>query len=292
MRVGLATCAALPSGDPDDAHLLDAFERSGVSFAWIPWNSTDPRTLGETVDALVLRSTWDYTDNYPEFMQWLDAIDVPIHNPRDIVKWNSDKRYLLELAAAGVPVVPTEVLESVDQAWDAPEGFAEFVVKPTRGAGSKGAKRFAVAEIDAARAHAIELIGSGSPAMVQPYLPSVDDGSETALVHFDGVFSHSVTKGPMLSKDGVRQMVDDLYVVESIDHRQASEAQRKVARQAIAAIPTTNTHSAPLYARVDVIDDPTGAPIVLELELVEPSLFFSFDPEAADRFAEAIRARA
>ena len=291
MRVGLATCAALPSGDPDDAHLLSALERADLSYAWVPWTTTDPRTLGESVDALVLRSTWDYTDNYPDFMQWLDAIDIPIHNPRDIVKWNSDKRYLLELDAAGVPTVPTQIVESVDQAWDAPAGFAEFVVKPTRGAGSKGAKRFLAAELDAARAHAIELIASGSPAMVQPYLPSVDDGSETALVHFDGVFSHSITKGPMLSKDGVRQMVDDLYVVESIEHRQASEAQREVARQAIAAIPTTTTHRAPLYARVDVIDDHSGAPIVLELELVEPSLFFSFDPEAADRFVEAISAR-
>jgi glutathione synthase/RimK-type ligase-like ATP-grasp enzyme len=291
VRVGLATCAALPSGDPDDAHLLSALERAGISYVWIPWNSTDPLTLGDSVDALVLRSTWDYTDNYPEFMQWLDAIDAPIHNPRDIVKWNSDKRYLLELAAAGVPTVPTQIVESIDQVWDAPDGFAEFVVKPTRGAGSKGAKRFPTAEMNVARAHAIELIASGSPAMVQPYLPSVDSGSETALVHFDGVFSHSITKGPMLSKDGVRQMVDDLYVVESIEHRQASDAQKEVARQAIAAIPLVGDHHAPLYARVDVIDDHSGAPIVLELELVEPSLFFAFDPEAADRFAAAIRAR-
>lgn len=289
MRVGLATCAALPSGDPDDVHLLSALDRAGLRYVWIPWNTTDPRTLGDTVDALVLRSTWDYTDNYPEFMQWLDAIDVPIYNSRDIVKWNSDKRYLLELAAAGVPTVPTRIVESVDQAWDAPDGFAEFVVKPTRGAGSKGAKRFSAAEIDAARAHAIELIASGSPAMVQPYLPSVDHGSETALVHFDGVFSHSITKGPMLSKDGVRQMVDDLYVVEQIDPREATTAQRELAQRALAAIPTTE--HPPLYARVDVIDDLEGTPIVLELELVEPSLFFTFDPEAADRFVEAISAR-
>lgn len=291
MQVGLATCAALPSGDPDDAHLLAALERAGIAFTWIPWNSTDPQSLSGSVDALILRSTWDYTDHYPEFMTWLDAIDVPIHNPRDIVRWNSDKRYLLDLAAAGVPVVPTEIIESIDQVWDAPEGFAEFVVKPTRGAGSKGAKRFLAAEIDAARVHAIELITSGSPAMVQPYFPSVDEGSETALVHFDGVFSHSITKGPMLSQDGVRQMVDDLYVVESIDSRQASDAQREVAQQAIAAIPSTSDFTAPLYARVDLIDDESGAPIVLELELVEPSLFFAFAPEATDRFARAIAAR-
>ena len=281
----------MPSGDPDDVHLLAALERAAITFAWIPWNSTDAKSLGESIDALILRSTWDYTDNYPEFMRWLDAIDVPIHNPREIVKWNSDKRYLLELAAAGVPVVPTEIVESVHQVWDAPRGFAEFVVKPTRGAGSKGAKRFPITEIAAARAHAIELITSGTPAMVQPYLPSVDEGSETALVHFDGIFSHSITKGPMLSKDGERQMVDDLYVVESIDPRQASDAQKKVAQQALAAMPSVDGFAAPLYARVDLIDDESGAPIVLELELVEPSLFFAFAPEGADRFARAVAAR-
>lgn len=266
-------------------------EGAGIEFTWIPWNSTDPRSLGQSIDALILRSTWDYTDNYSTFMHWLDEVDVPIHNPRDIVRWNSDKRYLLELAAAGVPTVPTQIVESLDQVWDAPAPFAEFVVKPTRGAGSKGAKRFAAADIDSAHVHARELILSGSPAMVQPYLPSVDAGSETALVHFDGVFSHSITKGPMLSKDGVRQMVDDLYVVESIEHRQASDAQKAVARQAIDAIPSVGGSSAPLYARVDLIDDHLGAPIVLELELVEPSLFFAFAPEAADRFAQAISAR-
>lgn len=281
----------MPSGDPDDEYLVAAFEHAGLRHVWIPWSSTDPRSLGDLIDVLVLRSTWDYTDNYPQFMQWLGDVDVPIHNPLGIVQWSSDKRYLLDLAAAGVPTVPTVIVQAADQEWQPPEGFAEFVVKPTRGAGSKGAKRFAAADVEAAREHAIELIRSGSPAMVQPYLPSVDEGSETALVHFDGVFSHSITKGPMLSRDGVRQMVDDLYVVESIEHRQASEAQREVARRAIAAIPTTTTHRAPLYARVDVIDDHSGAPIVLELELVEPSLFFSFDPEAADRFVEAISAR-
>jgi len=281
----------LPSGDPDDEYLVAALEHAGLRHVWIPWSSTDPRSLGDLIDVLVLRSTWDYTDNYPQFMQWLGAIDAPIQNPIDIVQWNTDKRYLIQLAEADLPVVPTQIVESMDQAWQAPVGCADFVVKPMIGAGSKGARRFAAADIEAAREHTFGLISSGSPAMVQPYLPSVDAGSETALVYFDGVFSHSITKGPMLSRDGVRQMVDDLYVVESIEHRQASEAQREVARRAIAAIPTTTTHRAPLYARVDVIDDHSGAPIVLELELVEPSLFFSFDPEAADRFVEAISAR-
>ena len=141
------------------------------------------------------------------------------------------------------------------------------------------------------REHAEGLIASGRPAMVQPYLPSVDAGSETALIHFDGVFSHSITKGPMLTQGGQRPLVDGLYVMENIDPRQASDAQREVARRAIEAIPANATHGPPLYARVDLIDDATGLPVVLELELIEPSLFFGFDPPAADRFVAAIQGR-
>lgn len=262
-----------------------------MTYTWLPWTTSDPRTLGDELDAVILRSPWDYTDRYSEFMPWLSSIDVPIHNPIDIVRWNTDKRYLLDLAAAGVPVVPTQIVDSDTHEWDPPTGFAEIVVKPSVGAGSKGAKRFAVTEIDSARAHAIELIKNGSSAMVQPYLPSVDHGSETALVHFDGEFSHSVTKGPMLPRDGLKKMVGDLYLEEDIDPRQATDAQLEVARRALAAIPSTNGSGPPLYARVDLIDDAEGEPVVLELELVEPSFFFAFDPEAADRFVKAISAR-
>jgi len=128
--------------------------------------------------------------------------------------------------------------------------------------------------------------------MLQPYLPSVDAGSETALIHFDGVFSHSITKGPMLTDAGERPLVDDLYVMENIDYREASDSQLDVAQRALSAVPNAATLGPPLYARVDLVDDQAGDPVVLELELIEPSLFFSFDPEAADRFVEAICARA
>ncbi len=288
-RVGLATCAALPSGDPDDAYLIEALERAGVAHTWIEWNTADPTSLSDAVDVLVLRSPWDYPDHHAKFLQWLESSDVPVHNAADVVRWNSNKKYLLDLAAAGVPTVPTQIIESVDQDWRVPEGFAEFVVKPAIGVGSKGAQRFFVSEIDRARAHASMLIDAGRPAMVQPYLPSVDAGSETALIHFDGVFSHSITKGPMLTKDVERAMASDLYVIENIEPRQATAKQLEVGQRALAAIPVADR--TPLYARVDVIDDESGDPVVLELELIEPSLFFAFDPPAADRYVSAIVGR-
>lgn len=290
-RVGLLTCAALPSGDPDDAHLITALERAGMTSRWVIWRDVDSRELHHDVDLLVIRSPWDYTDHYLQFLDWLNAASVPVLNPIELVRWNTDKRYLLELQAAGVPTIPTVIVETPDQMWEPPHGFAEFVVKPVVGGGSRGVRRFAHHQVDEAHEHIGTLIATVSPAMVQPYLPSVDGGSETALIHFDGEFSHSITKGPMLSKDGERRMVEGLYFEERIEAREATDRQRAVALAALAAIPTSIAGSMPLYARVDLIDDDDGAPILLELELVEPSLFFGFAPSSADAFVAAISAR-
>ena len=290
-QVALVTCSAMPTGDVDDAHLTAALEDAGVTYSWVEWNSADPRALGDSFDIAVLRSPWDYPEQHEHFLQWVAAIPIPVHNPPAVVSWNSNKSYLLDLAAAGVPAVPTQIVDSIDQDWNAPAGFDEIVVKPAIGVGSMGARRFTATDVDAARAHAESLIRSGRPAMVQPYLTSVDAGSETALIHFDGVFSHSITKGAMLTHDGQRPLVDGLYVMENIDARVANDAQREVARRALAAIPNATTQGAPLYARVDLIDDDNGDPVVLELELIEPSLFFAFDPPAAGRFVAAIAER-
>lgn len=290
-RVGLLTCAALPSGDPDDAHLIAALERAGITPHWVVWRECDSRDLHRVVDLLVIRSPWDYTDHYPQFLEWLNAASVPVLNPVELVRWNTDKRYLLELQAAGVPTIPTVIVETPEDDWEPPPGFEEFVVKPVVGGGSRGVRRFARHQVHEARDHARMLIATVSPAMVQPYLPSVDRGSETALIHFDGVFSHAITKGPMLSRDGERRMVEGLYFEEHIDARQATKLQRAVALAALAAIPPSVSRSAPMYARVDVIDDDEGAPILLELELVEPSLFFGFGASSADVFSTAIAAR-
>lgn len=286
-RVGLITCAGLPDGDPDDAFLTAALERAGLEHVWIPWSTRDSSSLHDEVDVVVLRSPWDYTENYPAFVSWLQCASVPVINPVDVVLWNTNKRYLLELSQRGIPVVPTQIIESADQTWQPPQDFVEFVVKPVIGAGSKGARRFLATEVDEAHVHANAIIDHGSAVMVQPYLPSVDDGSETAVVFIEGRFSHSVTKGPMLSREGGRPMVGDLYVEEDIAPREVTDQQLQVAQAALAAIPGPP----PLYARVDLIDDLDGAPIVLELELVEPSLFFTFEPAAADTLVAALTAR-
>jgi len=287
-RVGLATCAALPWGDDDETALTQALKARGVHAPWLVWSDVNPTTVHEDVDLVVIRNTWDYINDQSGFLSWVEACSVPVLNAPETIRWNSDKRYMLDLAAAGVPSVPTLVVDSTEVEWQPPVGYEEIVVKPAIGVGSRGAQRFfADTEMDEARAHALSLVQAGNSAIVQPYLPSVDAGSETALIHIDGEFTHAITKGQMLRRDGGGQWVEGLYLQEDIQQRTASEQQLVVARAAFEAVPEADL----LYARVDLVDDPDGAPVVLELELIEPSLFLAFEPSTANVLAEAILRR-
>ncbi|WP_447003113.1 ATP-grasp domain-containing protein [Saccharothrix isguenensis] len=278
MRVVFATCAALPAGDADDGALVDVLADVGVPASWAEW--------GAPVDAdlVVLRSTWDYPERLPEFLAWCDA-EPKLVNPASVVRWNTDKTYLVELADAGVPVVPTAVAEPGFTDW--PDG--EFVVKPTVGAGSRGALRVPAGDHEAAAAHLTTL---DVPALVQPYQANVDASGETAMVFFGGQHSHAFTKGAMLTADAEYDE-SGLYVVERLSGASPSPAQRRVAEDVMdaAAELTGLRRNDFLYARVDLVPGADGAPLLLELELVEPSLGFrQADATAPLRFASAVRA--
>ncbi len=229
-----------------------------------------------------------------DFLAWTRfvAAVTRIANRPEVVAWNTDKTYLRDLAAAGVPVVPTMFLEPGDD----PDGWrpaaldldGDVVVKPTVSAGSRDTLRHAADDRDgAARAHVARLLGDGRSVMVQPYLDAVDDRGETALMFFDGVFSHAIRKGPLLVRGAEGARVQGLFVQEEIEPRQPTAAELAVARAVLAATPGGRS---PLFARVDLLPGPDGGPVLLELELTEPSLFFAHAEGAADRFAAAIAA--
>jgi glutathione synthase/RimK-type ligase-like ATP-grasp enzyme len=277
MKVVLASCAALPEGDGDEDPLIDVLLRDGVDVVWQPW--------GEDVsgaDLVVLRATWDYTERLDEFLAWCESVPA-LANPVGVVRWNTDKSYLVELAARGVAVVPTAVVEPGEDPLF-PDG--EFVVKPAIGAGSRGAARFT--DHAEARAHFAAL---GVKALVQPYQSSVDANGETALVFFGGEYSHSFHKGPMLAQ-GLAESESGLYVEEKLRGIEPTEAQRMLADQVldVAAELLSLPRQDFLYARVDVVEGPDGTPLLLELELTEPTLGFKFTSEdAASRLSAAIR---
>jgi glutathione synthase/RimK-type ligase-like ATP-grasp enzyme len=255
-----------------------------VSHRVVDWDDAGVDWAGFAL--VVVRSVWDYPLRRDELLDWAERVAalVPLANPPGILRWNSDKRYLLDLARAGVPVVPTTIAAPGEPvAW--PEG--EVVVKPTVSAGSIDTDRYPETRRAEAQAHVARLHADGRAAMVQPYLSAVESRGESALVYLDGAMVHAVRKGPMLMPGLVT--VGGLFVEEDIRPAVAGEAERGVAQQALAAVPG---REAPLlYARVDVVFADDGEPLLLELELVEPSLFLAHAPGVADALVRGITRR-
>lgn len=280
MTIAFATCSALPAGNDDVPALTEALAPLGVAAEPAVW---DGDVDWSRYDLVVIRSTWDYTGRRDAFVAWAGSLPRVL-NPAGIVRWNTDKRYLRELEAAGLPVVPT--LWDPD---DVPSGWPEFVVKPAVSIGARDTARWGPGEEDAARAHLRSLRDAGRTAMVQPYLPAVDTVGETALVFCEGEFSHACRKGRiLLAGAGVEGPVRDDPARGRITPAEATDAELEVARRALKAVPGG---SGLLYARVDLVPGLDGEPLIIELELTEPNLYLRHAPGSAARFAEAIAAR-
>jgi hypothetical protein len=288
--VALATCAALPSGDEDGDLLLAELAAAGVDASWQVWD--DPYA-NWSHDLVVVRSTWDYTLAREQFLAWTRKV-ARLANPAPVIAWNSDKTYLRDLADAGIPVVATSYAAPGEEI-DLPM-VEEFVVKPSVGAGSRGAGRFAAAEHEQAREHARHLHAAGRTVLLQPYLAAVDSVGETSLIYLEGEFSHAITKQAMLPVGAVNLLdastgraSDSLYVAENISARRASPDELAVGELVMNEV-SRRFGSPLLYARVDLLPTATG-PELVELELAEPSLFLEFADGAAARFAAAIAGR-
>ncbi len=284
----LATCADPPASAADDAPLTAALAELGVRAEWAAWD--DPAAAFARADLVVLRSPWDYTQRREQFLSWCESLPA-VANPARVARWNTDKTYLSDLAGRGLPVVPTRLLkpgERITAADLADWPDAEFVLKPSVGAGSRGAARFAPGDLASATEHLEALHDDGRLVLVQPYQGVVDREGETALVFFGGMFSHAFVKGPMLrnSSDGELSAGERMRV-------EPDAALRRVAEDAMDAAAALHglRRCDLLYARVDLVRGDDGAPLVLELEVTEPSLGFGHaDPGAAIRFASAVRA--
>jgi hypothetical protein len=296
-RVALVTCDLFPDLWDDDQLLRDALRARGVRADAVTWD--DQSADWTAYDLTVIRSPWDYVPRRAQFVAW--ARSVPnLFNPADIVEWNTDKRYLGTLAAAGIPVTPTTFVgpssvgpSSVGPAdsW-APPADGEWVVKPSISAGSQDTGRYLLpAQAELAAAHVARLTAAGRTAMIQPYLSAVDSDGETSVLFLptpdgDLAYSHAIRKGAMLTGPDEGKIDPGS---EDISPRTPSPAELSVATQVLEQIPGGTGRL--LYARIDMIPGPDGAPLLVELELSEPSLFLLHAPGAADRLAEAVIAR-
>jgi hypothetical protein len=273
-----------------------ALAEIGIDAVPVVWS--DPSADWSSFDLIVASGAWDSIHRVDEFLVWVAARE---HGPTATVnapatlRWNLDKRYLRELEAAGVPIVPTTWVEpgggpggggeDPETLFALPDG--EVVVKPSISGGGHRTARYRREEHEAARAHVHELVASGRTAMIQPYQASVDELGELGLVFLAGEFSHAIQKDPMIRR-GVGPL-DSLIDNQVVRSATASDGHVDLGRRAVAAAeallgPTT-------YARVDIVEGADGGQALLELELLDPVLFFPQHPDAAATYAQVLSAR-
>lgn len=281
MRIAFATSRDLPGGWDDDQ---EAARLAGAEF--VVWD--DPDVDWEAYDRVVIRSVWDYSRRVDEFLAWCAAVGPGrLRNTPDLVAFDSDKRYLGELGAA---IAPTTFVAPGDPL---PELAGEVVVKPNVSAGARDTGRFGPAKHGEALALVERIRASGRVAIVQGYLADVDRGGETALVFLAGGLSHVLHKRPVLRGEGEAPLGDDehgpaavMLEDDLVRPGSAEPAQREFAEDVVARV--TERFGTPLYVRVDVAYDDDGAPVLMELEAIEPCLYLDLVPGAAERFARAI----
>ncbi|MFD5227251.1 RimK family alpha-L-glutamate ligase [Streptomyces qaidamensis] len=271
--------------DRDLPVLVQALREAGADAVAVPWD--DPDVDWAAFDLALIRSTWDYSWRAEEFTAWAERCGkaTRLANPVGVVRWNADKRYLGQLAEAGVPVVPTRYFAPGDPVELPAE--SDFVVKPASGAGARYAARYPAGERDAAVRQAERMHREGFTVMVQPYLSSIDTHGERALQFFGGRLLHASVKGAVLAPGTP-------YDADKVAHPdlrpwEPTAAELAVAEKALAAVPGD---AELLYARVDLVTGPDGEPCVMELELIEPNLFLHMHPGSVPRVVEAVLAAA
>ncbi|MEM1183583.1 MAG: hypothetical protein AAGI53_01135 [Planctomycetota bacterium] len=279
MRIALARCLDLPEADMDEAPTLAAFERAGHEVTCLNWD--DPHAEPASgFDAVVIRATWNYVNRYADFRDWVDdtAKQTRLFNSAADVRWNLHKGYLQTLALKGVPIVPTRLVRaglSLDLASLASqERWTKLVVKPAIGAGSFLTRVYRAGDEEAQAF--LDRYAVAQDMLIQEYMTSVETGGERSLVVIDGELTHAVEKAPRFDDDE-----------ESVKAAPVSDEDRAFAANVLGAADFGDL----LFARVDVMVDPSGATVLSELELIEPSLFFPFGERGLARLVAGVERR-
>ncbi len=286
--IALVSSATARDLDTDLPYLVRAFADRGVTAEIVDWDTADEDWT--RFSSAVIRSPWDYHRRFDEFLVWLDRVSTltTVHNSVEVIRWNLDKHYLAELAAEGLETIPTTWIETEADVDAAMELLgADVVVKPTVSAGANNSWRH-TNDAAGAATHAREILALGKSVMLQPYQRFIDDRGETGMLYFGGEYSHAFRKGAILTHGEMQH--NDLYVEEEITARKPNEQERELG-DAVVEFVTRRFGVPPLYARVDVVKGSRGVPVLMEVELAEPSFFVHVAPGSPERFVGAVLAR-
>jgi len=279
--IAIATCADYADLKADDELLAEALEERRCDVQTVVWDEDEVAWSG--FDLCLVRSTWDYHEKHPGFLDWARRVEAgsSLHNPAELITWNSDKRYLRELGERGVRTVPT-IWVGRDSRLElqqilAGAGWDEAVVKPVVDLGARNLHRVRTGEGGAA----LEAALRRGEAMVQPFLPSLEEQGERSLVYIEGELTHAVRKRPAPGDFRVQSIWGG-----TVGREEPGAAEVELAEAALAQF-----REVPLYARVDLVAGPEGEPCLIELELIEPNLYLSEHPAAAEALADAVLRR-
>jgi len=265
----------------DDEHAIEPLQELGWEVSTVSWRQTD-RPWSD-FDVVIIRSTWDYWNDVPTFLDTLAKIDreTRLANRLELVHWNLAKTYLRDLQKKGIGIVPTLWADSLRTDflayYQAQLGVEEIVVKPVIGANGEDAFRVSAGDTPARLADIVARFRQRD-CMIQPFMPNILAEGEYSLFFFSGEYSHAILKKPaeaeFRSQEEHGAEISSIVPCENLLNR---------ARQAMATVTPS-----PLYARIDFIRDATDDFLVMELEMIEPSLYLRMDPQAPARFAAAI----
>ncbi|HEY8585691.1 MAG TPA: hypothetical protein VIL60_03070 [Rhodanobacter sp.] len=283
-RLAVASSADHPSIEPDDVHLAATLEQLGMPPRVCVWN--DPGVDWSVYDAVLIRAIWDYFKHHAAFLHWLDRLDalgVPTINDSALLRWNSDKRYLLELAGRGVAIIPTQLAPAgaLPRTLAAMSG-QQVVIKPSISGGAWHTLRGMAG--DPALATAVTQLPADFDYLVQPFVPEVVSDGEWSLLYFGGEFSHAMIKRPASGDYRVQGEYGGTAVPAQPDPRTLAAASS--ALDAVAAL----GHGGHAYVRVDGVVS-GGRFLLMELEFIEPFLHLAGYPAAAERLAREVARR-
>ncbi len=280
--VALATCAAAAGLEKDDLQVIESLRRRGLDAVHVPWD--DHGVDWSSFRLVIVRSTWDYPRRRQEFLAWAEKLPRVL-NPASILRWNTDKHYLDDLARAGLPVIPTRFLDPGDVF--GPQSTL-FVVKPAVSCSAQDTARYGPGDLPTASAHVRRLHEEGRTAMIQPYLPEVATKGEINVIFLGGSYSHAVRRWALPTDLPTDRVGSGGRLAQplAIEGHAATPAERALAEEVLSRVP--GGRSGLLYGRVDLAPGPRGEWLILEVELTEPALFLQFSQGGAERLAANI----
>jgi glutathione synthase/RimK-type ligase-like ATP-grasp enzyme len=281
--VAIITTAGVVADVPrrEDELLSAALGARGVEATVISWLR---HPVPSSVRLCIVRSAYDWAIRRERFFSWLSGTTVPVWNSPRALRWGSDKSYLFDLAARGIPVVPTTRIPAKSQA-RIERLFAEYdcerlVLKPAVGVAAREVMRIGADQAAAGQAHLDRLLAT-EDVLAQPYFASIESEGELSVVFIASRVSHALRKTP---KSGDFRA---MFAFGCEDARVAlTDAETAIAERVLGALDTDV-----LFGRIDLMRAPKGDLRVSELELVSPTLYFDHEPAACERLAAAIRER-